>query len=370
MRLLVEVSGHGFGHAMQTCAVLQALAARGPHLDITLVSTVPESFFRHRLNLPFRLIARPGEVGMRMLDAVQVDVPASLAAYREFHRNWLDKVANLAREFRQADYDCVFSNVNYLPLAAAHAAGIPSVALCSLNWADIFRHYCPQETQILAEIHAAYASATIFLQPAPHMPMTDLPNRRSLPPLAQTGQKRRRALRQRLGFAENTRLVLIALGGFDLDLKLEQWPRESDLGWLIPGHWSVDRPDCRDFQQLDLPYIDIFASCDAVITKPGYGTFSEAACNGVPVLYVPREDWPEAAYLVEWLREQGRCQAIPLAKLRRGVVREDLAALWRQPEPSRPVPEGVVQAAEAIWEVASHGGKEKTPFSGGRKTLV
>ena len=34
-------------------------------------------------------------------------------------------------------------------------------------------------------------------------------------------------------------------------------------------------------------------SADAVFTKVGYGTFAEAACNGVRLLSWPRPDWAE-----------------------------------------------------------------------------
>ena len=36
-----------------------------------------------------------------------------------------------------------------------------------------------------------------------------------------------------------------------------------------------------------------FASSDAVVTKIGYTTFVEAACNGVGIVSAPRADWPE-----------------------------------------------------------------------------
>ena len=49
---------------------------------------------------------------------------------------------------------------------------------------------------------------------------------------------------------------------------------------------------------------------DAIIAKPGYGTFVEAAIQGVPVLYLPRPGWPEQPCLVEWLRGHGRAVAI------------------------------------------------------------
>ena len=55
--------------------------------------------------------------------------------------------------------DIVMTDVAYLPLAAAGLLGIPSVSLCSLNWADIFRHYCTNKSgaeNILREIESAY----------------------------------------------------------------------------------------------------------------------------------------------------------------------------------------------------------------------
>ena len=64
-------------------------------------------------------------VNLAMHDALRVDLPASLAAYREFHRDWPARVDAEAREFDRLGIDAVFSNVGYLPLAATLAgAGI------------------------------------------------------------------------------------------------------------------------------------------------------------------------------------------------------------------------------------------------------
>ena len=41
-------------------------------------------------------------------------------------------------------------------------------------------------------------------------------------------------------------------------------------------------------------FADLLASSDALLCKPGYGSFVEAASCGVPVLYVARPDWPES----------------------------------------------------------------------------
>ena len=63
-------------------------------------------------------------------------------------------------------------------------------------------------------------------------------------------------------------------------------------------------------EKLGIEFGDMLASCDAVLTKPGYGTFVEAACAGVPVLYVARKDWPEEPYLVNWLKRNGSCAEV------------------------------------------------------------
>lgn len=76
-----------------------------------------------------------------------------------------------------------------------------------------------------------------------------------------------------------------------------------------------------------MPFIDVLASCDVLLTKPGYGAFTEAVCNGVSVLYVARRDWPEEPYLVAWLQQFGQCQEIQPRQLEAGDFGAELALL-------------------------------------------
>ena len=92
----------------------------------------------------------------------------------------------------------------------------------------------------------------------------------------------------------------------------------------------------------------VLASCDAVITKPGYGMFTEAACNGVPVLYVTRRDWPEEPCLVQWLRQNAACLEVERGMLLAGELGDALQQLWALPLPPRPDATGAVAAAEFL----------------------
>jgi UDP:flavonoid glycosyltransferase YjiC (YdhE family) len=101
-------------------------------------------------------------------------------------------------------------------------------------------------------------------------------------------------------------------------------------------------------ESLHMDFTDLVRSVDAVLTKPGYGTFTEAACNGTPVLYARRDDWPEQDCLVEWLEENACCREISTSALARGELRDDLERLWRMARPKPPVPRGAEEAARLI----------------------
>ncbi|HEY5995084.1 MAG TPA: hypothetical protein VIU46_10860, partial [Gallionellaceae bacterium] len=140
--LLVDITAHGYGHVSQTAPVVNALARRIPGLRVTVRSAAPAELLQRRFQCSFRHIPVALDFGMKMASAVEVQAEASCAAYREYHADWDAKVRHAAQEMRSLSPDLVLANVPYLSLAAAHAAGVRAAAMCSLNWADIYRHYC------------------------------------------------------------------------------------------------------------------------------------------------------------------------------------------------------------------------------------
>jgi hypothetical protein len=97
-----------------------------------------------------------------------------------------------------------------------------------------------------------------------------------------------------------------------------------------------------------LAFPDLLRSVDVVLTKPGYGTFTEAACNGTPVLYLRRDDWPEQDFLIDWLKINARCCEIGAEALISGGLREALDKVWQQAAPALPCPAGAAEAAAII----------------------
>lgn len=346
--LLVDISSHGYGHVSQTSAVINELVGLMPELRVTVRTTAPHDFLKSRLQCEFKLIPVAFDFGMKMANAVDVQVPESAAAYREFHADWSHKVEREARAMRMLKPDLLLANVPYLSLAAARSAGVRAAGMCCLNWADIYGHYCVGDAAsraIHAQMVEAYLGAECFLKVQPAMEMPDLGNACSINPIARIGQSQRSFVAGQCALPDGEKLVMVAMGGMEFRLPVQSWPHLPGVRWIVPQAWGVRRDDTTTFESLQLPFVDVLASCDAVITKPGYGTFTEAACAGVPLLYVTRRDWPEEAYLVQWLQQNVACLEVEREILQTGELGSTLKRLWAMPQLPRPDASGAFEAA-------------------------
>lgn len=357
-RLLVALSAHGYGHASQTAPVVNALRARRPDVALTIATRLPQDFLAARFAGPFRFLPMDTDVGMVMASAIDVEVAESLAAYRDFHMNWSTRVAEVADAIERERPDVVLANVPYAAIEAAARTGIPAVAMCSLNWADVYAHYAQcagldgrsEVRSIHAQMVAAYRDARVFLRPTPGMPMPTLANVRSIGPVARLGRRDPAGLRSRLGLEATARVIMIAPGGIELRPPVEAWPA-SRAHYIVPASWEVSRPGFSAFESLGLGFVDALASSDGVVGKPGYGTFAEAACNGVPIVYVRRGDWPEEPVLIEWIGRHARAAEIDRKALWDGAFGGELDRLWAAPPSRPPAPSGVDDAVGVLLQL-------------------
>jgi hypothetical protein len=307
--LLAAVSSHGLGHLAQVASVINALRRLWPDLAITLRSGYSRELLAQWLEGPFVHQPISDDFGLVMHDAVSVDVAASLARYREMHAHWDERVKAVATELEAVPPDLVLADIPYLTLAAAQRQGIACVALCSLNWRDIVAPLVPSDdpemAAILETLETIYNGAQAFLQPRPSMAMPAISNAVPIGPVGRVGCSRPTELRQRLGVSEGEPVVLVAMGG----IQPAPLPVPPNCGFAV--HWlmavragEAPGPCQHDPASLGWPFPDLLASVDAVVTKPGYGTFVEAAAAGCPVVTLDREGWAETPALLSFLRER------------------------------------------------------------------
>lgn len=328
--LVVDISGHGLGHLSQVAPVVGRLVRLEPRIRFTLRSALPESLLRSRIGLPFDYLEADLDRGMLMHDAISVDVDASCAWYGAFHANYARRLEREIRQLGALRPDLLLADVPYIGLAAAQRLGIPSAALCSLNWADIYRHYCRERQgskTIFDEILAAYAGASVFLQPEPSMAMPGLGNRIPIPPIARVGTPDRARLQAVCGGAK--RFILLGLGGIGMHFPLDGLPVLERTCWIVPDALETARSDIVAQSRFGMDYIDLLASVDLVLTKTGYGTQVEAVVNHVPQLCIERPGWPEEHGLFAWCRAHGYFEKTRLEELGRDSTGETIARLLK-----------------------------------------
>jgi hypothetical protein len=352
--IVFDVSGHGLGHLGQTAPVIQKLSAQYPAARIIVRSTQPAPVVRDFVGGRVEFDTPPPEATLVMRGPTVVDAAASAAAYGALHANWHEHLAREAARLAALAPAALVANIPYLSLAAAKRIGIPAIAMCSLNWLDLYRAYCgeaPDAPAILETLATAYRSADIFLQPRPHMPMSDLPNRRSIGPIARIGRRRDNEIRTALQLSQRTRLVLVTLGGIPSEQRL-RLPDMPDVHWLVASDQTQASTRATDISQLAVGFIDVLASCDAVVTKVGYGTFVEAACNGIAVVSAARPDWPESEFLIDWETRNANFTLAEGGIESANGLRTAVAAVLEHPRKTPPPPSGIAEAADVIARLA------------------
>jgi hypothetical protein len=351
VNICVCISKHGFGHLSQVSTVLNELAGAGCKFAAHIRSPLPKATISAWLKIPFRHIQTEDDIGMRMCDALEVDKTASFQAYASMHFNWDRKVQRLGQNMRDEGVSLVLADVPYLPLAAAQSVGVPTIAMCSLNWADVVECYFPEQVGWVQKIRSIYQNTDVFLVPEPGMDMPWLANQRRIDPVGRLGVSHRAQMDRCIGLAGDVSLVLVGMGGMHHPLDLSRWPSRVNgkpVHYLVPEGLRGQVSNCSVATDLPFGYVDLMAYSDLVITKPGYGMFVEAAAAGVPVLYVRREGWPDVASLTGWLHSVAHASQVEPEQLLQGSIIDNMAELLAAGRYS-PVPlNGAAHAADVL----------------------
>lgn len=353
---MVAISAHGFGHAAQVAPVVNRLRALRPGVRLVTVSDLPAERLADWVDGDFGHVRLATDPGIPMRDPLGVDVEATRRAYRVFDQGSDALHDRLCALVRQHAVDLVLADVPWLPLAAARATGRTAAALCSLNWVDIVVPLLGSGSGLEAmfeRMRTAYRAVDLFVQPAPAMPMDWIPNRRAVGHVARVGRPVAARIRRHLGLAETQRLGLLQFGGERGGIALAL-PGTPGLTWLVAGQGddgtlgSSAQAVCA---ALGLRFVDLVASVDLMLTKPGYGSFAEAVANGVPLLSVSRDAWPEEPWLLAWARERVPLREIDRARLARGDFASEIDALLALPRPASAPPTGVDAAAALLADL-------------------
>ncbi len=338
-----SISGHGYGHAAQVAPVLNALGRLVPDLTAVLRTTVPAAFFESRLTIPWKISAGQQDVGCVQDGPLKIDVAGTWAAHRTWHAGWKQKVEAEAALIRAAAPACVLSDISHLGVAAGAATGIPTIGLCSLSWDLVLEPFADpsagEQAEIIREIREAYAQADCFLRVGPALPVTAFRNVLDIGPIAEPAAPQPIRLRAAIGAAPLDRIILVGFGGIALHkFPFEAMEQMHPYRFLVDGHVPQGLSRVVSLATLDMPFREVLASVDMVLTKPGYGTIVEAVALGVAVVYVRRYNFADEPPLVDYLHRYGRGAELSLPDFLNGHWEQAIQQVFGQPIPQAPPP--------------------------------
>lgn len=347
-----SITHHGFGHGAISCAVIAQLQALAPATQITILSTIPSSYFAARLAQPYELITMGSDFGMVMHSAISIDLASSEAKYHQLRQDWPSKVASEQALLAKLQPDLVVSNISPITLAAAANLGLPSISVCPFNWSQILARYSHDSVlteELIPLMNAAYASVAMALKPQPHVPNHQCLKEVEIGPICQAGSKQRDVLSSALQLDPEVNVGLIALGGMSVPLDLQKWPKKPHWIWLVDQAPPTDRPDMHHYQDTQLAFLNLVFSVDLVITKPGYGTYTELALARTKAITLTRPDWPETPYLNAFLSRHISCAEVDPSQLTQASFANLIDQVMRTDNPVAPTWQaGAKQAAQQI----------------------
>jgi hypothetical protein len=378
-RLLYAITGHGFGHATRSLAIGREILKRFPGTRITYSTSVPREFLersgaglasdppgdpraagREAASEDLRAIGY--EPGTAEASCFEVDAVATRALYRPFAAELEGRLAAEVEHLRAGGYRGVISDISALPIAAAARAGIPSLAISNFTWDFILDPLLvgdPDLSGLPGVLAGQYRTAEVYLRLPFHPPGHPFRRAADLPLLGRRARLPREDSLRRLGLDPDTGrpLVLVSIGG----LKVGRWPRirlqdARGMDFIVVGDLPVEfdprgalcLPD--DLRHL-LGFADLVAAADVVLAKPGYGTCSECAVNGTPMVGIERRGFAETPWLASGMGRYVPYRDLSLADFFAGRWEAPLAAVLGEGRSPPNEEDGAGEAARRIGEV-------------------
>ncbi len=309
MKILFYISGHGFGHATRMAAIMGQLAEIMPEVHIYIRAMVGRNLFDFLPDGCLTYNPTRCDVGVVERDLFSQDIDETLRQNQTFYRT-MDEFASREAEYvRESGVSVIVSDIPPSASLIGYRSGVPVIGVTNFTWDFIFQDYVrlnPGFLPLVELFRKTYAHTRLLLRLPFHHEMSEFSHVEDIPLVVRPCLSDRNTTLRRLKLdpQDRRRKVLVALRMKNV-LPPETLSRLfNDLSTvyiLTESTFLGERDNVRvlsqDWRPWEFP--DILRSCDAVISKLGYGIASECIAYHIPLLYIPRFDFAEFQYLRE-----------------------------------------------------------------------
>jgi L-arabinokinase len=281
---------------------------------------------------------------MIQLDSIRVDVDATLGRVERLYEKREALVRQEANFLKGGGFGLAVADIPAIPLEAAARVGISAIAIGNFSWDWIYSAFVARDSRwekAVEDFRGGYERADLLLRLPFYGDMRAFHVTEDVPLVASPGVPRRREIARLTGCPSETRWILLSFTTLEWDAAaIERVSKLSGISFItvLPLEWRG-----KNFYAIDrnsIPFADVVASVDAVLSKPGFGIVSECIVNGKPLIYADRSDFLEYSPLLEGIRKYLKNVHIPSGMLYRGDLRDALDRIESAPQPSQKLAHG------------------------------
>jgi hypothetical protein len=299
--LYIAITNHGFGHATRTASVAATIQKLCPEVLLIMVTTAPRWLLDNYIKGDFIQRPRPLDIGVVQSDSVTMDKPGTIEKLQELKKNQHSIIAGEVDFIRQNHVNLILADIPFLAGDIAKEALIPCWSISNFGWDFIYGDWGDSLTEIAAWIEESYSKSDRLFRLPFHEPMQAFKNVTDVGLTGGSPQYTASEMRSLWGIATpKEKTVLLTFGG----LGLQKIPYDNlrlfpDWQFITFDKSVPDIPNLLKITDLKYRPVDFMPICGQVVSKPGYGTFAEATKLGVPIVSITRDDFAEAAFLLE-----------------------------------------------------------------------
>ncbi|MDJ0737006.1 MAG: glycosyl transferase [Nostocaceae cyanobacterium] len=299
--LYIAITNHGFGHATRTAAVAATIQKLYPEVLLIMTTTAPRWLLESYIEGDFIHRPRGFDLGVVQADSLTMDKAATQEKLLSIQKNQNSIIASEVNFIRQNRVNLILGDIPFLAGKMAKAAGVPCWMIGNFGWDFIYRDWGGRFTEIADWISDCYSQCDRLFRLPFHEPMSAFAN---ITDVGLTGGSPRYSPDElKSKWKINTpisKTILLTFGG----LGVQQMPYDNVQQFPDWQFITFDKsaPDLGNLLKItDVKYrpVDLMPICGRVISKPGFGTFSEATRLGLPIVSVTRDDFAEADFLIE-----------------------------------------------------------------------
>ncbi len=317
--IYIAITNHGFGHATRTAAVAATIQKLCPEVLLIIVSTAPRWLLESYIKGDFIHRPRGFDVGVVQKDSLTMDKATTLEKLLEIKKNQNSIVASEVNFIRQNRVQLILADIPFLATNFGKAAGIPCWMMSNFGFDFIYRSWGDNFREIADWISDCYSRCDRLFRLPFYEPMTAFSNT-TITDVGLTGGSpcdSAAQIRATWGITAPTeKTILLTFGGLGLQqIPYESLQRFPDWQFITFDQSAPDLPNIIKIGDHKYRPVDFMPICGRVVSKPGFSTFAEATRLGVPIVSVTRDDFAEAAFLLEGISKYNQHQILTPAEL-------------------------------------------------------